>query len=315
MKKHLIVDSSYLMYRSHFAYPNLIAAGKPAGAFFGFVKTLMAVIREFNPDKIYFALDSKQKTWRHKEYPEYKAGRAKMEDDMREQIPVIIKWIQSISPECVEFPGFEADDLINTYVYNQIEQGSVNDEFIIFSSDQDLYQMFVMPGVGFVRTTKGVKGFQLLKLEDFMEKHHLNPIQWVDYKALVGDPSDNLKGVAGIGPKTAQKLLTQGGDLKNILDFLDLDSSSFQETGLELNKDFFEDKKQSKVLERIKNDYKHVVSTYKLARLSLVKKAKLDNISFNFENGFKVSDEYNFRSIRKEWDNFVNPPLQEESLF
>lgn len=281
MKKHLLIDTSFLIYRSHFGYAKMNFSGQNLGATYGFFKTLISLVGQFQPDVVYFAFDSKEKTWRHKIFPDYKAGRAKMEDDMREQIPKILDMCKKVCPNSKEHPGYEADDLINTYITKNIQNGGEKDEFLIFSSDQDLYQILILPNVHFIKNGQNGGDFELFGLEEFYKKFELNPIQWVDYKALVGDNSDNLRGVSGVGPKTAIKFLQQGGDLQNIAKYLQLNSQDFLETGLDINLDFFTETKNQKVLEKIKNDWQNVVSTYKLARLSFVEEAQVFEIKWN----------------------------------
>ena len=94
MKKTLLIDTSYLIYRSYFAYPDLIINKEPIGAFYGFAKTILALLKDHKPDSLVFATDTPEPTWRHKILQEYKANRPKMEDNMRIQIPTILEWIK-----------------------------------------------------------------------------------------------------------------------------------------------------------------------------------------------------------------------------
>jgi 5'-3' exonuclease len=118
MKNYLIIDVSYLMYRSYFAYPNLVYQQMPVGAFFGFIKTVLALVGEFKPDELIFANDTSSPTWRHTAQTDYKAGRKPMEEKMKSQIPLIKDWCRVVSSNYLVLKGLEADDLIASSVIN-----------------------------------------------------------------------------------------------------------------------------------------------------------------------------------------------------
>ena len=266
--KTLIIDSSFLMYKSYFAYPNLSYETKPVGAFFGFTKTVLQLVSRLKPDQLVFANDTPEPTWRHKLHSNYKAGRAKIEDNLVLQIPLIQDWSKLVSKNCFTFSGWEADDIIFSVVLSELSnfntikrQSRTNDlppntnnlfevknktpdfphKFVdlykaandnansvyIFSSDRDLYQMLSLPNLKFVNSSK--MGLEEFDSEDFKNKYDLDPLQWLDYKALAGDASDNLKGVEGVGPKTATGFLKQVGCLFAFYEKLGLDNSFFSQ--------------------------------------------------------------------------------------
>lgn len=320
MSKQLIIDTSYLMYRSYFAYPNLTIDGKPVGAFYGFAKTIISLLKEYQPENLIFAQDSREKTWRHEIFGEYKAGRPPMEDNMKIQIPLILDWCKLVTNNCLIAPGYEADDIIHTVAEQFVGETTDglfkggDDEVYIFSSDKDLYQMLNSPKIHFIRTKNGY-GLEHFGQTEFIKKHELDPKQWVDYKALVGDSSDNLKGVTGVGPKTAVKILQGSGNLFNLFQYLELDASGFRQTDFALKKDSIQDKKLLRFLDKIKEDQDHVRQTYKLAMLQDVPDLEVVEKDWNLENSVDVFEEYHFSSLVKEVETFDEKELESESLF
>jgi DNA polymerase I len=194
----IIFDSSYLVFRSHFSHSHLRHEGKAMGAFFGFYKTVNSLINQYKPEYIYFAKDLPSPTWRHEMYPEYKAGRGEPDPEMIEQFPIINEWTGLVATQSLGVPRFEADDVIATLA-KKLSQNPAIERIIIFSSDRDLYQLLTLDKVSFWQ----MDGKKFGK-EEFKTKYGVEPADWVLYKALCGDPSDNIKGVDGVGPKTAE---------------------------------------------------------------------------------------------------------------
>jgi len=158
----LIIDTSYLIYKAYFAYPDLSYQNQPTGAIYGFIKTVLKLITDWQPKILVFTVDRPEKTWRHELFSEYKAGRPEMEDKMLRQIPIILEWCQAITPNYLAVSGFEADDLIWTitqqFYQNKTDTANqIDDLFLenhtptwIFSADRDLYQLLVFPQVKFI---------------------------------------------------------------------------------------------------------------------------------------------------------------------
>jgi DNA polymerase-1 len=339
--KILIVDVSYLMFKSYFGYPNLTFGDKPVGAFFGFSQAILQMQLEIKPDLLVLAKDLPTPTWRHKENSQYKAGRSPMEETMRVQLPQILQWCQELCPNSIAVDGYEADDIIWTVgskYLRELEnfkeqktdvlktdfdsslqakqelQNQEKNQVFVFSADRDLYQLFVYPGVKFVKTEKG--NFSYFDKQLFLEKYQINPFQWVDYKTLLGDSSDNLAGVKGIGPKTATKILAEIGCLANFYNSVGFDASFFEKSlCVSANLDsFFENPKNQKWIQALCENYETVKSTYKLATLSIVPNIQISENKNDWQAAKKLLLETGFKSLTKYIDK-IEPVKQEVGLF
>lgn len=314
----LIVDTSYLIYRSYFAYKNLSNNGFPTGAFFGFTKTILSLIEEYNPQEIIFANDTSKPTWRHEILSTYKADRPQIEDDMVKQIPIIKNWTKKISKNFFSTEGFEADDFICTVCTNLLQKHKETvDRIVIFSSDRDLYQLLVFPEVFFIQVKTIRDGMQLFGREDFKIKYQLEPEQWLDYKTLVGDPSDNLKGVPGIGPKTATKILQKIGCLYNLFSLLGMDSTSFRDLGFgfEDARLFISDVNNKIICEKIVEHYELLKQTYFLATLQNIPGTDISFSGFDLSLGIEDFQKFNFKSLVTIANKHIVRENQPEALF
>ncbi|MBL7007051.1 MAG: DNA polymerase I [Spirochaetia bacterium] len=212
-KQFLLVDGYALIYRSYFAFinrPVRDSSGRNVSAVFGFFRTLFALLKEYKPEFIAVAMDSKTPTFRHDMYPEYKATRDKTPDELRNQIPLVEKALNEAGVSCLRQDGLEADDLIATLAHNCTMDGM---ECMILTGDKDLMQL-IGDSVYMLRPVKG----EYIRFDAETVYDHLGvrPDQIVDYLSLIGDSSDNVPGVKGIGPKGAVKLLSEYGDLDTI---------------------------------------------------------------------------------------------------
>ena len=217
MKRIILVDGNSLMYRAYYATAfsgNLMqnSKGLYTNAIYSFIKMLEHLINQ-EYDNILVAFDAGKQTFRHEILDSYKDGRSPMPDEMRVQIPHIKEFLHLMNIKEYQLPLYEADDIIGTMAKMAIEEGYHVD---IYSSDKDLLQL-VNENTTVHLTKKG-----LTELEDFdpnhvVEKYGLTYHQMVDLKALMGDPSDNLKGLPGVGEKTAIKLLQQYGSLDELI--------------------------------------------------------------------------------------------------
>lgn len=329
----LIIDTSYLIYRSYFAYPHLTYQQQPVGAFFGFAKTIMYLIDQYKPEYLIFANDTPKPTWRHKVLKDYKAGRPEIEATMVEQIPLILNWIQKITTNVLVNEGFEADDCIYTACKELLSGGlpesteeglfsskNPNDAKItiyIMSSDRDLYQLLVFPEVNFIQSKTLKDGVQLFGQHEFISKYELMPEQWVDYKALVGDTSDNLKGLPGVGPKTATKILQEIGCLYNLLRVIDLDPMGFcgLDHGLETVQSFSSNPKNQPIIEKIREHYELIKQTYHLATLQAVPQTPKLTPTFNLQNGVSDFERFGFKSLINALQKQTVTDKQSEALF
>jgi DNA polymerase I len=303
MAKALIIDSSNLIFRSYFAYPHLSKGESPTGAFYGFAKSVIKMVKDYNPEYIFFTKDLPTPTWRHKILDSYKQGRKEPEMEMIQQIPVIHNWCQMITPNVFEADGYEADDLIKTVV-EILEKNSDIECNYIFSSDRDLYQLFDNKKIVFIH------GDKLFSKSDFIEKYQVRPDQWVDFKTLVGDASDNLKGINGIGPKGASDLLNKINNLDNILNYLEKNQVSPE------MEEFLKNPKSQLIVEKIKQNKDKLKQTYELSKLKTVDNIQLEYTKPDFSKGSDIFHQYGFSSLLKELSslkNYIKNDLTDDS--
>jgi DNA polymerase-1 len=211
MKNLYILDGNSYIYRAFYAIRNLsTSSGMPTNAIFGFANMLLKVIKEKEPDRIAIVFDPKGPTRRHLEFKEYKAHRPPMPRDLVSQIPYIHKLVQAFRIPVFIQEGQEADDLIATLTRRALEQGM---EVTVVTGDKDILQL-VGPKVKIYDTLKE-KFFGPAEVE---ERFGVGPDRVVEVMGLMGDSSDNIPGVPGIGEKTAQALIKQFGTIDNLLD-------------------------------------------------------------------------------------------------
>ena len=220
MKKIILVDGNNLLFRSFFAtaYQGTImrnSKGFPTNALYGFINMMNRIIKEENPSYIMVAFE-KRKTFRHDKYDDYKAGRAAMPDELKLQFPKAKEVLQAMGIKYYEIDNYEADDIIGTLAKKVDEE----DEFIatIVSSDKDLLQLISDEVV--VKLLKSNDHIMMTK-DEFKNTYGIDPIKMIDLKALMGDSSDNIPGVKGIGEKTAIKLLTEYKSLDGLYEHID----------------------------------------------------------------------------------------------
>lgn len=214
-----LLDSYGLIYRSYFAFishPLTNKAGENVSALYGFFRSLAMILKTYRPQYFLAAFDSRTPTFRHEWYPEYKATRDKTPEDLHAQIPHIEKILTTLGITCLRKDGFEADDIIATLACRAAREGR---RCVIISGDKDLAQL-----VGdFVSVLKPDKSEALAHcgIEEVKEHWGVAPAQMLDYLSLIGDTSDNIPGVKGIGPKTAVKLLQDYGTLDAVYEHID----------------------------------------------------------------------------------------------
>ena len=212
MKTITVIDTFGFFFRSYFALPPLRNSdGFPTGLLTGFINLVDSLHRDHATDYLVFALDSKGKTFRNELYPEYKANRESPPEDLTKQLPIAIKWVEQMGFANLAKEGFEADDIITTVTRIAKEKGL---KVKIISHDKDLYQLI---DNGTVVMYDSVKRKEIDE-EACIEKFGVNPKDFIDFQAIVGDSSDNVPGVKGIGVKGAAKLINVYHTLEAIYD-------------------------------------------------------------------------------------------------
>ncbi|ADU50543.1 DNA polymerase I [Thermaerobacter marianensis DSM 12885] len=213
--KLVLIDGHSLMYRAFFALPPLATAdGVPTNAVYGFLTMLLRLLEEVAPQYIGVAFDRGLPAFRVERFPAYKGHRPEQPDELRPQFPLVKDVLAAMGVATVEHEGFEADDLLGTLAHRARAAGV--DRVLLVTGDRDVLQL-VGDGVEVLLTRKGISDLQRYDEARIREEMGIAPAQFLDVKALMGDPSDNIPGVPGIGEKTALKLIQQFGDLETVL--------------------------------------------------------------------------------------------------
>ena len=297
-EKLFIIDGMAQIYRAHYAMinnPLTTKDGRHTSVIYGFLNMLFKIIRDENPDYLVIAMDSKAKTFRHKMYDEYKANRPKMPDEISYQIPILKEIIGYLGVELIESPGYEADDIMGSL--SKIAESHDVESYIV-SGDKDMLQMVndniivYAPGNRFKPTTK-------FKKEEVKNKMGVYPDRIIDLLSLIGDSSDNIPGVRGVGPKTAVKLIEQFDSLDNLINNIDEVKN-----------------------ERIKNLIKESLDLLSLSKKLVTIKADMDlvfskeNFKFNTikdkDNLIKMVDDFELSSIISNLEKLELPKVKEE---
>nr|CAA67184.1 DNA-dependent DNA polymerase [Caldicellulosiruptor bescii DSM 6725] len=233
--KLVIFDGNSILYRAFFALPELTTSNNiPTNAIYGFVNVILKYLEQEKPDYVAVAFDKRGREARKSEYEEYKANRKPMPDNLQVQIPYVREILYAFNIPIIEFEGYEADDVIGSLV-NQFKNTGL--DIVIITGDRDTLQLLDKNVVVKIVSTKFDKTVEdLYTVENVKEKYGVWANQVPDYKALVGDQSDNIPGVKGIGEKSAQKLLEEYSSLEEIYQNLDKIKSSIREK-LEAGKD------------------------------------------------------------------------------
>jgi len=218
--KLLLIDSSALIYRAFYALPPLTdKQGRVVNAVYGFMSAFLNVLKQTEPNHVVFAFDSPKPTLRKEKYHEYKAHREKAPDELYSQIPISKDLVRKLGFTELEKAGFEADDIIATCAKRFLEKHEAG-EVVVATGDLDTLQL-VDPRTKVFALSRGITEAKLYDEKAVRERFGLDPDQMNDFKALFGDPSDNIKGVKGIGKKTAAELLRKYQTLEGIYGKLD----------------------------------------------------------------------------------------------
>jgi len=230
-QKIFLIDGYAMLYRAHFAFirnPLITSYGLNTSALFGFINQVFRLLKAEKPDYLVAVFDSKEKTFRHERYPEYKATREKMPDELVEQLPHLWKLLEAMNIVSVAQPGFEADDIIGTLVTQAPEFGM--DSYIV-SGDKDFMQL-VNDQVFLYTTLRRSQEVMIYNRAGVEEKWGVPPDKIIDLLGLMGDSSDNVPGVRGVGEKSAVKLIQQFGSLDNALKNAELVTNKRVRNGL-----------------------------------------------------------------------------------
>ncbi|MET3575959.1 DNA polymerase I [Bhargavaea ullalensis] len=240
-RKVLLLDGNSLAYRAFFALPLLTNdQGVHTNAVYGFAMMLQKILEEEKPTHMLVAWDAGKTTFRHETFKEYKGGRQKTPPELSEQFPYLRKMLDAYQIRQYELESYEADDIIGTL---SREAGKDGAETVVISGDKDLTQLASGDVTVFI-TRKGITDIERYTPEHVMEKYGLSPEQIIDMKGLMGDSSDNIPGVPGVGEKTAIKLLKQFGTVEGVYEGLDQVSGKKLKEKLEENEELAKMSKQ-----------------------------------------------------------------------
>ena len=213
-KKIVLIDGHSILNRAFFGIPDLTnSEGLHTNAIYGFLNILFKILDEEKPDYLTVAFDRSEPTFRHKMYDAYKGTRKPMADELRQQVPVMKEVLQAMGIVIVEKPGYEADDLLGTIAGRAQKAGL---EVSIISGDRDLLQLATnQVKIRIPKTKRTGTEIEDYNAKDVLEKYQVTPKEFIDVKALMGDSSDNIPGVPGIGEKTATNLIVAYKSIEN----------------------------------------------------------------------------------------------------
>ena len=217
-KRLYLLDGMALIYRAHFALirsPRYTSGGQCTSAVFGVVGMVFDILRTRDPTHIAVAFDTSEPTRRHREFPEYKAQREAMPEDIAQQIPLVDRFFDAMNIRTIRVPGYEADDIIGTLA-RQAEEADF--DVWMVTPDKD-FQQLVTDRIRILRPGRQGSTHEEIGVRDVLEQWQIERVeQVIDILALMGDASDNIPGIPGVGPKTAQKLIARYGSVENLLE-------------------------------------------------------------------------------------------------
>ncbi len=232
--KFIIIDGSSLVHRAFYALPLLTtASGQYTNAVYGFTTMLVKLLVELKPDFMVVAFDKGKITFRNDAYAEYKAHRKPTPRELSEQFPLTKDLLAALGIRMIEEAGYEADDIIGTLAS---KAGQAGHNVIIVTGDRDALQL-ISPHTKVMLTKKGITDTEIFDKDAFLAKYSVTPQQQIDLKGLMGDASDNIPGVPGIGEKTAIKLIAEFGSIENVLDNVENISGKKLQENLRNNKE------------------------------------------------------------------------------
>ena len=304
----VLLDAHAIIHRAYHALPEFLSSkGEPTGALYGLSSMLMKIITELKPDYIAACYDLPQKTFRHEAYEEYKAGRAKADESLVEQLKNSRKIFEAFNVPIYDSPGFEADDILGTIVEKYKKEKDLN--IIIASGDMDTMQLVDDKKVQIYTLKRGINDTILYDENAVLKRFGFSPKFLPDYKGLRGDPSDNIIGVKGIGEKTAGNLIANFGKIEDLYKIIKKDPSALLRAGVKerivkLLQDNEEEALFSKTLATIRIDAPIKFKLPKKSFWESVDAKKIEEVFIAFE----------FRSLFARLKNFFqNNKLSEEN--
>ncbi len=277
----ILVDGSAYIFRAYYGLPPMNRSdGTPINAVFGFTNMLVKLIEDYSDDKMIVIFDAARENFRNQIYPQYKANRGEAPDDLIPQFPLIRECVKSFNIPQLEIEGYEADDLIATYV-NLAKKDEI--ETVIVSSDKDLMQL-VSNKVTMLDPMKNKK----IEIQDVEDKFGVKPDKVIFIQALTGDKVDNIPGAPGIGPKTASQLINKFNDIDGLIKNLD---KIKQEKRRNILSESENDIRLSLELVTLKNDVKIPESIEKIKTYNELKKENNNIFKFLKEQGFRSTSE------------------------
>ncbi|MBI2268608.1 MAG: hypothetical protein HYU80_04210 [Candidatus Blackburnbacteria bacterium] len=297
MKKLVLLDGHAIIHRAYHALPELTTReGQPVNAVYGFANMLLKVIDTLNPTHMVVAFDLPIATFRHEAYIGYQSHRPTTDDGLKSQISLVRELVEAAGIKTLSCPGFEADDIIGTLAVQ-----AETDEVIIVTGDRDILQLVrdkvrVRDGreksVKVYMLTSGLSQAKVFGEQEVEEYLGVKPSEMVEYKALVGDPSDNYPGVLGIGPKTAIDLIRNFGTVENLYKSLEQRTPEAKKLG-------------EKVVQKLKEGYESAMLSHKLATIITdapieinLEDAKIEDVAHRKEFLDKLH-EFGFKSLHK----------------
>ncbi|MDD4601674.1 MAG: 5'-3' exonuclease H3TH domain-containing protein, partial [Negativicutes bacterium] len=292
----VIIDGSSLIHRAFYALPLLTtASGQYTNAVYGFATMLIKLINDIKPDSIVVALDKGKVTFRTEKFSQYKANRKATPTELAEQFPLVKELLNAFNIAMIEQDGFEADDIIGTLAKKASDQ---KHEVIIVTGDRDALQL-INPNTKVLLTKKGISEMELYSEKEFRAKYGVAPIQLIDLKGLMGDSSDNIPGVPGVGEKTAMKLIGEFGSVENVLDNIDNISGK-------------------KLQENIRNNVESAILSKQLATINCDMELDFTAEKFNLKpNRFKVEEfllKFEFKSLLARMGSILTADSKQMSL-
>lgn len=296
MKQLLLIDANSMVFRAYYAtaYGRMMttSSGQPTNALYGFANMVFKALDMIRPDGVLFAFDSKAKTFRHKQYEAYKGTRMDLPQELIDQFELVRKYLDAFDVTRYEIEGYEADDIIGTMVSQHSETKK-----IILTSDRDLLQL-IDENTSVLLMKKGISETQLVDLNVLKNEQELIPSQIIDLKSLMGDASDNIPGVGGVGEKTAKKLLNQYNTLDGVYKHID-----------EL---------KGKLKERLETQKEQAYLSYDLATIhrAVPLEISINQLTFNpnWQNTAKFFRTYEMESMVEYIRKFENEKTEKEAI-